>query len=62
MVFKKMITAVDTHAGEPPEFKNVTISQISGPPTHPEAHLKNAVTVATGPLDWGKSETWTGGS
>ncbi len=45
---------------ENPEFKNVTISQISGPPTHSEAHLKNAVTVATGPLDWNKPETWTG--
>ena len=30
------------------------------PPTHPEAHLKNAVTVATGPLDWNKPESWTG--
>ena len=27
---------------------------------HSEAHLKNAVTVATGPLDWDKPETWTG--
>jgi proline racemase len=45
---------------ENPEFKDVTISQISGPPTRPEAHLKNAVTVATGPLDWNKPETWTG--
>lgn len=45
---------------ENPEFKNVTISQISGSPTHSEAHLKNAVTVATGSLDWKKSETWTG--
>jgi proline racemase len=45
---------------ENPEFKNVTISQISGPPTHPAAHLKNAVTVATGFLDWNKPATWTG--
>lgn len=43
-----------------PAFKNVTISQLSGPPTHPEAHLKNSVTVATGPLDWDKPDTWTG--
>ena len=45
---------------ENPEFKNVTVSQISGPATHPNADLKNAVTVATGPLDWDKPETWTG--
>ena len=45
---------------ENPAFKNVTVSQLSGPATHPEADLKNAVTVATGPLDWGKPETWTG--
>ena len=45
---------------ENPKFKNVTVSQISGPATHPNADLKNAVTVATGPLDWDKPETWTG--
>ncbi len=45
---------------ENPEFKEITISLLSGPPTHPDAHLKNAVTVATGPLDWNKPETWTG--
>lgn len=43
-----------------PDFRNVTISQISGPATHPDADLKNAVTVATGPLNWDKPETWTG--
>lgn len=37
-----------------------TISQISGPATHPDAHRKNAVTVATGKLDWDRPETWTG--
>jgi proline racemase len=45
---------------ENPDFKNVTISQISWPPTHPKIHLKNAVTVGTGPFDGGKSETGTG--
>jgi proline racemase len=45
---------------ENPDFKNVTISLISGPPTRPETDLKNAVTVATGPLNWDKPETWTG--
>jgi len=43
-----------------PDFRNVTISQISGPATHPEADLKSAVTVATGLLNWDKPETWTG--
>ncbi|HLC03474.1 MAG TPA: proline racemase family protein [Anaerolineales bacterium] len=45
---------------EIPEFSGITISQLSGPPTHPEAHMKNAVTVATGKLDWSKPSTWTG--
>jgi proline racemase len=43
-----------------PEFSGITISQLSGPPTHPEAHMKNAVTVATGELDWNRPSTWTG--
>ena len=45
---------------EIPEFSGITISQLSGPPTHPEAHMKNAVTVATGELDWNRPSTWTG--
>lgn len=45
---------------EIPEFSGITISQLSGPPTHPEAHMKNAVTVATGQLDWNRPSTWTG--
>ncbi len=46
-----------------PENKQITgptISQISGPPTHPDARRKNAVTVATGTLDWDRPATWTG--
>jgi proline racemase len=45
---------------ETPSFTGPSISQISGPPTHPEAHRKNAVTLATGILDWDKPSTWTG--
>lgn len=45
---------------EIPEFSGITISQLSGPPTHPEAHMKNAVTIATGELDWNRPSTWTG--
>ena len=43
-----------------PAFAGVTIAQLSGPPTHPAAHMKNAVTVSTGKLDWEKPTTWTG--
>ncbi|MGB1249152.1 MAG: proline racemase family protein [Candidatus Promineifilaceae bacterium] len=45
---------------ENPAFVGPSISQISAPPTHPDAHRKNAVTVATGILDWDRPETWTG--
>jgi proline racemase len=45
---------------ETPEFEGVTIAQLSGSPTHPDAHMKNAVTVSTGKLDWEKPATWTG--
>ncbi len=37
-----------------------TIAQLTGPPSHPEAHRKNVVTVSTGKLDWNKTSTWTG--
>ena len=45
---------------EVPEFKGITISQLSAPPTQPGAHRKNAVTVATGEFDWERPSTWTG--
>jgi proline racemase len=45
---------------ENPEIKGPTISQLSGPPANPQAHRRNAVTVATGKLDWDKPSTWTG--
>ncbi|MCG8616448.1 MAG: proline racemase family protein [Desulfobacterales bacterium] len=38
----------------------ITISQLSGPTENPEADWKNAVTVASGPLDWENPATWTG--
>lgn len=43
-----------------PDVRNVSISQMSGPPVHPAAHRRNAVTVATGHLDWDRPSTWTG--
>ena len=45
---------------EQPGFTGVTIAQLSGPPSRPDAHLKNAVTVSTGKLDWNRPVTWTG--
>ena len=41
-------------------IKGPSIGQISAPPTHPDAHRKNAVTVATGIVDWDRPSTWTG--
>jgi proline racemase len=38
----------------------ISISQLSGPTDNPEADWKNAVTVASGPLDWDNPATWTG--
>jgi proline racemase len=43
-----------------PALQNVSISQLSAPPTHPQAHRQNATTVATGPVDWDRPQTWTG--
>jgi proline racemase len=46
-----------------PENRDVagpTIAQLSGPPSRPDAHRKNAVTVSTGKLDWDRPATWTG--
>lgn len=45
---------------EQPGFSGVTIAQLSGPPTRPDADAKNAVTVSTGRLDWSRPSTWTG--
>ncbi|MBI3761738.1 MAG: proline racemase family protein [Chloroflexi bacterium] len=45
---------------EQPGFAGITIAELSGPPSRPDAHLKNAVTVSTGKLDWDRPSTWTG--
>lgn len=45
---------------ENPEIVGPTISQLSSPPSHPAAHRKNAVTVATGTVDWNRPSTWRG--
>jgi len=43
-----------------PRFRGITIAQLSGPPAHPDSHMRNAVTVSTGELDWSRPSTWTG--
>jgi proline racemase len=45
---------------ENPAIAGVTIAQLSGPPSRPDADLKNAVVVSTGRLDWNRPGTWTG--
>jgi proline racemase len=45
---------------EQPGFSGITIAELSAPPTRPDAHMKNAVTVSTGKLDWNRPATWTG--
>ena len=45
---------------EQPGFAGVTIAVLSGPPSHQQAHAKNAVIVSTGKLDWDRPATWTG--
>jgi proline racemase len=45
---------------EQPGFTGITIAQLSGPPSRPDAHMRNVVTVSTGELDWNRPSTWTG--
>jgi len=45
---------------ENPKIAGVSIGQLWGPPTHPEAAYKNAVVVSTGAFDWDRPATWTG--
>ncbi len=45
---------------ENPGISGITIAQLSGPPSRPEATRKNAVIVSTGVLDWNRPESWTG--
>lgn len=44
---------------ENPDIAGVTISQLSGAPTHPDAVRKNVVCVSTGAFDWDRPATWT---
>ncbi len=51
---------LDVQHPEIPEFTGITISQLSGPPSRPDADRKNVVTVATGDFDWDLPATWGG--
>ncbi len=54
--------AIEQLSVEHPEYPGIgiTISQLSGPTDSPDADWKNAVTVASGDLDWNNPATWTG--
>jgi proline racemase len=43
-----------------PQFRGITISQLSGPPVTSGAHRRNVVTVSTGEVDWQRPSTWRG--
>ncbi len=45
---------------ENPEIRQASIGQLAGPWDRTRGFASNAVTVATGELDWAKPETWTG--
>jgi proline racemase len=42
------------------QIAGVSIGQLWGPPTRPDAAYKNAVVVSTGDFDWDRPSTWTG--
>jgi proline racemase len=43
-----------------PAIEGISISQLWGPASDPDASRRNAVVVSTGTLDWERPETWTG--
>ncbi len=45
---------------ENPAISGVSIAQLSGEPSQPQAHRKNTVVVSTGKLDWSRPQSWTG--
>ncbi len=54
--------AVEQLPVEHPDYPGIgiTISQLSGPASSSDADWKNAVTMASGDLDWEDPNTWTG--
>lgn len=57
-----MRAAQDQLPVEHPDYPSVgiTISQLSGPTDNPAADRRNAVTMASGPVDFANPSTWTG--
>src|SRR5271170_2453390 len=45
---------------ENPGIAGVTIAQLSGPASSPQADRRNTVVVSTGKLDWSRPSSWTG--
>jgi proline racemase len=45
---------------ENPGIRGVTIAELTGPPTNPNAVAKNVVVMSSGQLDWNKPSSWTG--
>ena len=45
---------------EEPEIRRASIGQLTGPFDPETRSARNAVSVATGELDWNRPETWTG--
>jgi proline racemase len=45
---------------ENPGITDITIAQLSAPPSDPANSRQNVVTVSTGPFNWAKPSTWTG--
>ncbi len=45
---------------ENPGIAGISIAQLSGDPSRPDAHRRNTVVVSTGELDWSRPSSWTG--
>lgn len=60
MIKKAAADQLEAVHPENPDIRGVTIAELTGPPTHPQATAKNVVVVSTGKLDWERPSSWTG--
>ena len=60
MIRVATVEQMPVHHPEDPSITGPTISQLTGSPTIAGATSRNAVTIATGVLDWDRPATWTG--
>jgi proline racemase len=60
MIKKSAQEQLDVVHPDNPEIRGVTIAELTGPPSRPDATARNTVIVSTGSLDWNRPETWTG--